>query len=203
MKLRNGETDPGEIPIGQNLSNLLRHALLYKYGGVYIDTDVIFLKSFMGLKNAIGVQAVDTETGNWTRLNNAVMVFDMNHPLLYSFMEEFAGTFDGNRWGYNGPYLVSRVVSREMEKVGVEFTILPQEVFYPVNWNNIEKLFREPKGDVDSRWMKGKMRQIEKKSYALHLWNRQSRMLQIEKSSVLERIVLKHCIFCNSSMSVL
>ncbi|KAL6008311.1 hypothetical protein ACLOJK_033817 [Asimina triloba] len=34
---------------------------------------------------------------NWSRLNNAVMVFDKSHPLLYHFIQEFTQTFDGNR----------------------------------------------------------------------------------------------------------
>ena len=36
-ELRKGKKDPGEIPLSQNLSNLIRLAVLYKYGGVYID----------------------------------------------------------------------------------------------------------------------------------------------------------------------
>ncbi|KAL0305781.1 UNVERIFIED_CONTAM: hypothetical protein Sradi_5995400 [Sesamum radiatum] len=86
--------------------------LLYRFGGTYIDTDVIVLKSFEGLRNVIGAQTIDLATGNWSRLNNAVMIFDQGHPLLHKFIEEFALTFDGNKWGHNGPYLVSRVVSR-------------------------------------------------------------------------------------------
>ncbi|GMH03187.1 hypothetical protein Nepgr_005026 [Nepenthes gracilis] len=27
------------------------------------------------------------------------------HPLLLKFIEDFATTFDGNKWGHNGPYL--------------------------------------------------------------------------------------------------
>ncbi|CAK9311841.1 unnamed protein product [Citrullus colocynthis] len=33
------------------------------------------------------------------------------HPLLEEFMENFASNFDGSRWGYNGPFLVSRVIA--------------------------------------------------------------------------------------------
>ncbi|XP_073271478.1 uncharacterized protein [Primulina huaijiensis] len=104
-EIRNGSRDPGQIPLAQNLSNLMRLAALYKYGGVYLDTDFVILRDFSVLKNVIGAQSVDIK-GNWTRLNNAVLVFNRKHPLVHKFMEEFASTFDGNRWGHNGPYLV-------------------------------------------------------------------------------------------------
>ncbi|XP_068652609.1 uncharacterized protein At4g19900-like [Aristolochia californica] len=135
-RLKRGMINPGEIPLGQNLSNLLRLALLYKFEGIYVDTDVIVLKSFSSLRNVIGAQTVNAGTGNWSRLNNAVMIFDKKHPLLYKFIEEFALSFNGNRWGYNGPYLVSRVVSRED---GLNFSVLQPVAFYPVTWSTINK----------------------------------------------------------------
>ncbi|KAK7294670.1 hypothetical protein RJT34_17560 [Clitoria ternatea] len=95
-ELRKGKKDPGEIPLFQNLSNLIRLAVLYKYGGVYIDTDFIVLKSLAGLRNCSGAQGVDSGGRHWTRLNNAVLIFDMNHPLLLRFIDEFSLTFDGN-----------------------------------------------------------------------------------------------------------
>nr|GEX61505.1 alpha 1,4-glycosyltransferase domain-containing protein [Tanacetum cinerariifolium] len=82
MKLIKGDINVGYVPLGQNLSNLLRLCLLYKFGGVYIDTDVFVLKSFSKLRNSMGAQTLDLDTKNWSRLNNAVMVFDKMHPLV-------------------------------------------------------------------------------------------------------------------------
>ncbi|KAL5972373.1 hypothetical protein ACLOJK_041627 [Asimina triloba] len=45
--------------LGQNLSNLLRLMLFCKFGRIYLDTDVIVMKSFSGLRNAIGAQMID------------------------------------------------------------------------------------------------------------------------------------------------
>ena len=114
----------------KNLSNLIRLVVLYKYGGVYLDTDFIVLRDFSRLRTVIGAHTAALN-GNWTRLNNALLVFDKNNPLLYEFME----TFDGNRWGQNGPYLVSRVVERlatNMMLHKYNFTVLPPMAFYPV-----------------------------------------------------------------------
>ncbi|XP_057526514.1 uncharacterized protein LOC130805746 [Amaranthus tricolor] len=111
-RLINGGIDPGKIPITQNLSNLLRIVVLYKYGGVYFDSDMIILKDVYGLRNCIGIQEVNKETNAWTSVNNAVLIFDKNHPLLFRFLEEFNSSFNGNLWGHNGPFMATRVIKK-------------------------------------------------------------------------------------------
>ncbi|XVF55113.1 hypothetical protein PTKIN_Ptkin06aG0010100 [Pterospermum kingtungense] len=194
--IKSGKKDPGEIPLGQNLSNLMRLAVLYKYGGVYLDTDFIVLKSFKGLKNTIGAQSMDMVSKKWTRLNNAVLVFDMNHPLLFKFMEEFAVTFDGNKWGHNGPYMVSRVVHRVEGRPGYNFTVLPPMAFYPVDWIKIGSLFKMPKDKAGSRWVEAKLLQLKGHTYGVHLWNKQSSRLMVEEGSVMGRLMSEHCVLC-------
>ncbi|KAF5742264.1 putative Alpha 1 4-glycosyltransferase family protein [Tripterygium wilfordii] len=197
--LKKGNVDPGEVSLGQNLSNLLRLALLYKYGGIYIDTDVIVLRSLAELRNSIGAQTINLETGKWSRLNNAVLIFDKQHPLLFKFIEEFAFTFDGNKWGHNGPYLASRVVKRIEGRPGFNFTVLPPSAFYPVNWSRIRSLFRCPRDEVHSKWLHSKLDQIRKQSFTVHLWNKQSRKIKVENGSIISEIMLDCCVFCNSS----
>ncbi|CAL0300880.1 unnamed protein product [Lupinus luteus] len=197
-RLKQGNVNPGEVSLGQNLSNLLRLALLYKFGGTYIDADVVVLKSFSKLRNTIGAQNFDVKTKKWSRLNNAVLIFDKKHPLLLKFIEEFALTFDGNKWGHNGPYLISRVVSRVSVREGFNFTVLPPSAFYPVDWRGIKSLFRRPRDEVHSRWLVNKMEQIRKESFAVHLWNRHSRKLKVVKGSIVDSIVSSCCIFCNN-----
>lgn len=198
-EIRSGSKDPGEIPLAQNLSNLIRLAVLFKYGGVYLDTDFIVLKSFKGLRNSIGAQAIDVTSKNWTRLNNAVLIFDMNHPLLLSFMKEFAANFDGNKWGHNGPYMVSRVVHEVEGKPGYNFTVLSPMAFYPVGWTRIESLFTSPGTRKDSRWVEAKLLQLTNKTYGLHLWNKQSSKFPIEEGSVIERLISDHCVICDQT----
>lgn len=202
-RLRRGNVNTGEISLGQNLSNLLRLGLLYKFGGIYIDTDVVVLKSFKKLRNVIGAQTIDVETRNWSRLNNAVMIFDKGHPLLYKFIEEFALTFDGNKWGHNGPYLVSRVVSRVTGRPGYNFTVLPPIAFYPVDWSRIGGFFQRPGGyETDSIWLDAKLKHIHRQSYAMHLWNKQSRGLKVEEGSIIKQIMSKNCVFCKDIVTV-
>ncbi|KAL6587621.1 hypothetical protein OROMI_000599 [Orobanche minor] len=197
-QLKRGHVNPGEISLGQNLSNLLRIGLLYRFGGIYLDTDIIILKSFGVLKNAIGAQANDPATGNWSRLNNAVMIFNKGHPLLHEFLQEFALTFDGNRWGHNGPYLVSRVVARISERPRFNLTVLPPMAFYPVTWNRIGSLFEGPKSLSHSKWILGKLRQIRSHSFAVHLWNKQSTHFKVENGSIIQHITFSSSFIRNS-----
>lgn len=194
--IKTGKRDPGKISLAQNLSNLMRLAYLYKYGGVYLDTDMIVLKSFKGLRNVIGAQTLDPSSTNWTRLNNAVLIFDKNHPLLLKFIEEFAKTFNGNIWGYNGPYLVSRVVRAVEGSSGYNFTVMRPSVFYSVNWLEIKKLFKVPKTEKDSKWVKNKLLHMHRSGYGLHLWNKFSRKYEIEQGSAIWKLVSEHCIIC-------
>lgn len=195
--LKAGEFDPGKIPITQNLSNLLRLVLLYKYGGIYLDVDVLVLKDVSGLKNCVGIQAVDERARIWTSLNNAVMIFDQKHPLLLKLIEEFTTHFDGNAWGHNGPYMVSRVVMKvAFNDPAYDFNIMSPTAFYPVNWFRITKYFRRPKNANETQWTYDEDYRLKQRSYAIHLWNHVSSRLRIEEHSLIGRIISDHCIIC-------
>lgn len=202
-EVKKGNVDPGTIPFPQNLSNLLRLAVLYKYGGVYLDTDVLVLKKFSDLKNTIGAQSVHGN-GNWSRLNNAVLVFDKKHPLLFEFLKEFSQTFNGSKWGYNGPSMVSRVVGRAKQRLqDYNFTIMPPRAFYPVDWIKIKVFFRQPENRAGLKWAAEKVNQLGRgETYALHLWNKVSRSLEIEHGSIVERLASFQCLLCNKDTSI-
>ncbi|PIA32163.1 hypothetical protein AQUCO_04500038v1 [Aquilegia coerulea] len=195
-EIKKGNKDPGEIPLAQNLSNLLRLAVLYKYGGVYLDTDFIVLKKLSGLRNVIGAQSIDAESGKWTRLNNAVLIFDKYHPLVFKFIQEFSLTFDGNKWGHNGPYLVSRVVERLKNRTEYTFTVLPPMAFYPVSWTRIVRFFQKPNNLANSKWIEAKLLQLSEETYGVHLWNKQSSRLKIDEGSIIGHLMSNNCLFC-------
>ncbi|EOA34094.1 hypothetical protein CARUB_v10021594mg [Capsella rubella] len=200
-RLKKGTLSPGVIPLEQNLSNLLRLVLLYKYGGIYLDTDVIVLKPLTSLHNVIGAQTVDAVTRKWSRLNNAVLIFDKNHPLLKRFIDEFSRTFNGNKWGHNGPYLVSRVIARIniAPSSDLGFSVLPPSAFYPVDWTRIKRFYRAPTNETEANWLRMRLTHLRKNTFAVHLWNRESKKLRIEEGSIIHQLMSHSCIFCNSS----
>ncbi|CAH8356350.1 unnamed protein product [Eruca vesicaria subsp. sativa] len=197
-EIQTGKRDPGKISLAQNLSNLMRLAYLFKFGGVYLDTDMIVLKSFKHLRNVIGAQTLESVSRNWTRLNNAVLIFDKNHPLLLKCIQEFALTFNGNVWGHNGPYLVSRVARSVEGTEGYNFTIMRPSTFYSVNWVEIEKLFKVPRTEKDLKRVKVKVLEMQRRGYGLHLWNKFSSKFVIEQGSAMDKIVSDHCVICEN-----
>ncbi|KAL9428831.1 hypothetical protein AB3S75_030759 [Citrus x aurantiifolia] len=198
-KIKNVEIDPGENPLSVQLSNLIRLAVLYKYGGVYLDTDFIILKDFKGLRNAVGAQDVYQATRKWKTLNSAAMVFDKGHPILFDFLQEFATTFDGSKWGHNGPYMLTRVIRRVGNTPGYNLTVLGLEAFYPVNWVQIERFFKKPATEEESKWVEETVLRLSEGSYGLHLWNKITRKFVINEGSVIHRLIKSHCILCQDS----
>ncbi|CAN1149791.1 hypothetical protein LINPERPRIM_LOCUS18556 [Linum perenne] len=99
--------------------------------------------------------------------------------------------------------MVSRVVKRVGDRGagGGKFTVLPPSAFYPVDWSRIHGLFKGPRNGTHSKWIRGKFERIKKESYAVHLWNRQSRDVEIEDGSVISRLLGDCCcnLFSNSS----
>ncbi|XP_010513820.2 PREDICTED: uncharacterized protein LOC104789876 [Camelina sativa] len=197
-RLKSGRMDPDSVPLFMNLSDLTRLAVLYKYGGVYLDTDIIFLDDISRLRNAIGAQSIDPKTKTWSRLNNAVMVFDIYHPVMREFLHEYSTSFDGNIWGHNSPYLVSRVIRRVGNKPGYNVTILPPDAFYPVNWIKIPKLFKKPATTREAEWVEKTVKDMSKGGYMIHLWNKVTRKINIEEGSVMYNLISTHCTVCRN-----
>ncbi|XP_044487943.1 lactosylceramide 4-alpha-galactosyltransferase-like [Mangifera indica] len=182
--IKNGKSDPG--------------AVLYKYGGVYMDTDFLVLKNFKGLRNAVGVQIIDEASQNWTSVNGALQIFDIWHPMLFQFMKEYATNFSPHIWGENGPYLVSRVIKRlgAGRSPVYNISILPRKAFYPVDWVNISRLYKKPATEEESKWVEETMAKLSRESYAIHLWNQVSKRMVTEEGSVIDRLYASHCLIC-------
>ena len=63
-----------------HMSDFLRTALLYKYGGIYFDLDVIPLKSFARFVNAVALETNDA-------VNVAVLALEKQHLVLHLQMD--------------------------------------------------------------------------------------------------------------------
>jgi Glycosyltransferase sugar-binding region containing DXD motif/Alpha 1,4-glycosyltransferase conserved region len=88
----------------QNIGNALRLWLLHQYGGIYLDLDMIMLRSLSALPIGIGAQVTDDE------LNNAALKFPAAHPFVKMLMREWVANYDGNKWGHNGPRRITETL---------------------------------------------------------------------------------------------
>jgi hypothetical protein len=141
-----------------NLSDGLRLAVLFKFGGVYLDMDVVSLQPLIGPlsripPNSVGIQ--DNDGGGDTLsanddchhdsfLNGGTMVFEAGNAFVGKLVHEFAQNFSKSCRACNGPKLISRVWQREYKPEGVgdnctwkdnrSVSVLPVTAFEPVYW---------------------------------------------------------------------
>ncbi|KAH6931124.1 hypothetical protein HPB50_022248 [Hyalomma asiaticum] len=129
-----------------HLSDFLRYVTLWKRGGVYLDTDVIVMKSLRGIRNSAFYQS--REAG--ASVGSAVLFFDKHHPVLATLIEECARFYDPLWWNTCGPKTLSRLLP-DAQSSG-RLKLLNESAFFAVPWKEWEHLFdREKTGDCAGR----------------------------------------------------
>lgn len=153
-------------------SDILRYLTLYKHGGIYLDLDVIVVRSLETLPaNFAGSESE-------TNVAAGVLGFSstgVGHRHAKSCVDDLEKNFKGNDWGNNGPGVITRLLrrvcgvekARDMLRKDCEgFKVYPPDHFYPVAWWNWTKYFKE-------EYLEEVLRRTEK-SYAVHVWNKHS-----------------------------
>ncbi|XP_075246051.1 lactosylceramide 4-alpha-galactosyltransferase-like [Convolutriloba macropyga] len=136
------------------LSDLLRMAIVYKYGGFYSDLDAVIIRSLKRLSNVVGTE--DTKTKRRMSMgcrppNGSIVVenlingnfhLEKGHPLAYEIMKEMKRIFDPKgRVNHIGPLLTTRIATSlynlplPLTNInGPQLSILPFYSFAPVGW---------------------------------------------------------------------
>jgi hypothetical protein len=121
-----------------HMSDFIRTALLYKYGGIYFDLDVIPLKNFQSFSNTV---ALETNDG----VNVAVLVFQIKHIVLDLQMDiqlkSIENQFHALCWGCLGPLALTDALKNVCDQHQLyihqrdkcsQIDIQPSFVFYPI-----------------------------------------------------------------------
>ncbi|KAJ1691904.1 hypothetical protein LUZ63_016059 [Rhynchospora breviuscula] len=174
-------------------SELIRLAALYKYGGIYLDSDVIVFKSIGAIQNSIGMS--DQIEGN-TTFSGAVMAFEKNSDFVMECLREFYSTYDDSRLRWNGADLLTRVINKLKSKNQFNVKILPSFQFYPISSSNITSYFAEPSDETEMVEQDILFKRIIEESSAFHLWNSITSSLVPEPKSLIERILNHFCLRC-------
>ncbi|KAK4315081.1 hypothetical protein Pmani_013675 [Petrolisthes manimaculis] len=160
-----------------NLSDLLRLGLVWEFGGVYLDTDVVCLRSLNTLVNTLAWQ--DRHT-----LGSGAFHFTPRHPVMARIMHHARKTFKSDRWGASGPEAFTSAVQehcgRKLKPGSLvqncpNVTVLPITTFYPVPATVWKTIFtKQQPRDVAQRFPK---------AYLLHTWRSLSRAQPITKGT--------------------
>lgn len=125
-----------------NESNLVRMLLLYKFGGIYMDTDIIVVRPLYSLgRNIAGWQ-----TQNRT-INNAFSKFEKGNAFIKVCLKEFSQHYE-QKWGFNGPQLITRIYFRSNWS-SYDVEIVDRNLFYMIHWSNITShCFEDTEGNT-------------------------------------------------------
>ncbi|XP_051858868.1 lactosylceramide 4-alpha-galactosyltransferase-like isoform X2 [Drosophila albomicans] len=158
----------------EHMSDLLRLITLYRFGGIYMDLDVVVLRS-MELVPLNYVGAHDNVT-----LGNAVISVEprgIGHEISELFLDYYQKHYSADVYVSNGPTLVSRVVKgfcnhtsmkqmQEDPKNCRGFKVFNETAFYPLQWPQWQHfILPEFKKDTLEK---------TKDSYLIHFWNKSS-----------------------------
>lgn len=121
-----------------HLSDILRYLTLWKYGGLYLDNDIVCLRNF----DALGTNFAVADAPN--SVMSAAIHLGNNHVgqlIAEKLASDIIRTFDGTKWSVNGPGVITRVLSQFCQKELTAlmtrdacqgFQVLPRETFLPV-----------------------------------------------------------------------
>ncbi|XP_037681078.1 alpha-1,4-N-acetylglucosaminyltransferase [Choloepus didactylus] len=167
-------------------SDASRLAIIWKYGGIYMDTDVISIKPIPE-KNFLAAQASKHSS-------NGVFGFLPHHPFLWACMENFVEHYNSAIWGNQGPGLMTRVLKvwcklRDFQEVSdlrcQNLSFLHPQRFYPISYPEWRRYYKV--WDTEPSF---------NNSYALHLWNymnRERKAVVRGSNTLVENLYRKHC----------
>ena len=117
-----------------HFTDYLRVLLLYSFGGVYLDTDVLLRQSVRHLHNAAA-----REDENF--VNGAILSFDRFSPIMRYCLEQIPLVYNAFGWISIGPALITKASKVEnfttIRGDEVKFNVLDRRSFYDIHWNNV------------------------------------------------------------------
>ncbi|XP_034474391.1 lactosylceramide 4-alpha-galactosyltransferase-like [Drosophila innubila] len=177
------------------MSDLLRMLTLFRFGGIYLDMDVVLLRSLEQVPfNYAGAES-DTHV--------AIGVVSLSptgfgHEFAASCLRDFQLNFDGSDWGNNGPGVITRVAQRICDTKNITmmledrkrchgFKVFDRKAFYAIKSNDWRHFF-EPEFLEETL-------ELTRDSYLLHVWNRKSHQMpmKVGSGSAYARYARLHC----------
>jgi mannosyltransferase OCH1-like enzyme len=163
-------------------SDVVRLLVLHRFGGTYVDTDMLFLRplddavtarSGMGLETVAGANH-EFHVPSSRRINNAILHAPApRDPFVACMIGELGARYDPGVWACIGPDLVGECHDRLAAKAPLDAPALfPREWFYPLDWRFTwyVNLSNRSRWRLDSFWLPGE----RAATYGLHLYNSHS-----------------------------
>ncbi|GAB2213734.1 hypothetical protein Droror1_Dr00018047 [Drosera rotundifolia] len=182
-------------------SELIRLAALYRYGGIYLDSDIIILNPLSSLTNSVAFEDIPVNSP----LNGAVMAFDKNSSFIMECLLEFYSTYDDTLLRWNGADLLTRVFGNfssagNHQSKQPHLNVQNSFDFFPINSNDIIRYLATPETESEGAVQDALYKKILGESYAFHFWNSLTASLVPEEGSLVARLINRYCIRCSDIM---
>lgn len=170
-----------------HVSDACRQALLWKYGGIYMDTDVISIKP-IPVEDFLAAESP-------TLCSSAVLGFKLHHPFIWACMEDYVENYNGDIWIQQGPRLYTRMAEKYCKMPNFEligdamcsnFSYLQPRRFFPIAFDKWFQFFEI--------WDKND--NTFSISYALHFWNymnKEHKEVTAGSNTVAEHLFKQYC----------
>ncbi|KAI7830239.1 galactosyltransferase-domain-containing protein [Gamsiella multidivaricata] len=172
-----------------HLADYLRLVAIYKYGGLYMDMDALWLRApGDGITEFIGSDVSDTESDlAWTLdekntyLANGVMRFRRGRAMFKHIANNVftATNYDSDCFNCGGPKAFTTYVKTHrtsLEKNGLH--VLPRAALYPYSWKEVSTALEKTDKAEE------KIHQLEERGIGLHLYGKVTSRKEIEEDSV-------------------
>ncbi|CAO1350227.1 unnamed protein product [Diamesa hyperborea] len=155
--------------LNSHTSDVLRFLTLWKYGGTYLDLDVVVRKPL----DSIPLNYAGTESIYYVAVGILNMDQSFGHLIAHMCLKDLSKNFNGNNWGNNGPGVLTRVLRDicQTEEISLMnkakchgFSVLPVKDCYSIHWKEYPKFFEE-------QYLKEAMVQLND-SLIAHVWNK-------------------------------
>ncbi len=179
-----------------HLSDYIRILTQFKGGGLYLDIDLVSLKSLSGEKfrNFLVYSKNDR-----VEIANAAMHLERDHWMSHEIIKLIAQEYDPQEYLYHGPEVVREVMNRicglsdgvPSSNQCSDVRILPSHLFYPIPYVFSNILFK----DMGNETTKRILTKLQK-SFGLHLTNSLSPLhepLDMNSGQVFAIIARKTC----------
>jgi lactosylceramide 4-alpha-galactosyltransferase len=167
--------------------DIIRLILLYKYGGTYIDSEMIVRKNLSHVKNFL------CDEGFYA-IRDSVINFDQRERVEV-LLEDMIKNFDGNIEDQQGSILLTRVMEKLCQSPRVKmkkdrrncegYNILNKEVCYPVDSTSYWKLFEESEKEIALEMISN--------SSIVHLFNPLSKTITKSADTAATKLMMEFC----------
>ncbi|KAJ7324985.1 hypothetical protein JRQ81_018005 [Phrynocephalus forsythii] len=169
------------------ISDAIRLAMVWKYGGIYMDTDVISIRP-IPVANFLAAQSSQFSS-------NGIFSFQQHHTFLWDCMEDFVQNYNGAIWGNQGPFLMTRVLKKLCNLT--DFKDTEDQKCHNISFLNPQRFYPIPYKDWKMYYEVWDSTPQFNISYALHLWNfmnqKDKKNITIGSNILVENLFRMYC----------